>query len=175
MIVYRHRTKDTNEVFYIGITNDKCRPSLKKRRNPLWTNIYEKHGRIVDIIATGLTRDQACELEKSLIFLYGRRIDNSGTLANLTNGGDMYNHSEKSKKQMSIIAKNRTKETLLKIKENIVKGGDHYKARKIINPSTGAIYNSIKEASEGEGIKYGILRKILSGERKTNEKNIKYY
>lgn len=175
MIVYIHKTKDSDTIFYVGISYSANRASLKKRRNPIWTNIYNKHGRVFEIIAEGLSREEACEFEKSIIKQYGKRIDGTGILANITDGGDQFNHCSESKKKMSDIANKRSKELLLKIKEKIPKGSNHYMARTVRNKITGKKYGSIKEAAESENINYKRLRKLLSGEIKTNNSNIEYY
>lgn len=104
MIVYRHRKITDLEVFYVGISGDKTRHNNKVSRSSFWKNIESKHGRSVEIIASGLTRDDACELEEFLIQEYGRRDLGTGLLVNLTTGGDFFKHSELSKKKMSIIA-----------------------------------------------------------------------
>ena len=86
-LVYKHLTTDGN-IFYIGLSNNKTRPFHFHNRNNLWHKIYNKYGCVVEIIAENLTKEEACELEQSLIEKYGKRCDNSGCLANITSGGD---------------------------------------------------------------------------------------
>jgi hypothetical protein len=105
VIVYRHVRLDTNEVFYIGIGNEK-RPYNKHRRNKLWKNIVNKTEYRVDILFDDLTLEQAYEKEKEFIQLYGRKDLGLGTLANLTDGGDgVHNLSDETKKKLSEIRK----------------------------------------------------------------------
>jgi len=85
--VYRHRRNDTNEVFYIGIGKN-SRYCSKKDRNQHWFNVVNKVGFTPEIIASGLTREDAAELEILLIQEYGRKDKGLGNLVNMTDGGD---------------------------------------------------------------------------------------
>ena len=85
-IVYQHRRKDTNEVFYVGIGKTKKR-AFKFGRNSYWNNIAYK-GYEIEIIFENITWEQAIQKEKELILLYGRKDLGLGTLVNMTNGGD---------------------------------------------------------------------------------------
>jgi len=101
MVVYRHRRLDTNDVFYIGIGDNK-RAHNKSARSVYWKNIVKKHGYSVEILATDLSREDACELEILLIQEYGRKDLGLGKLINMTNGGDgNLNPSEEWKKAAS--------------------------------------------------------------------------
>jgi hypothetical protein len=86
--VYKHLRKDTNEVFYIGIGIKKNRATSKFGRNSIWKKIVDKTDYIVEIIENDLTWKEACEKEKELIKFYGRIDLNTGTLSNMTDGGD---------------------------------------------------------------------------------------
>lgn len=84
--VYVHMRKTNGEIFYVGKgVRDRWR---KLDRNYRWENIASKHGVICDIVANSLTNEEACILEKKLISLYGRLDCQTGTLANLTDGGE---------------------------------------------------------------------------------------
>lgn len=85
-VVYRHR-KPNGEVFYVGIGNER-RPTSKWDRNQWWNNVVNKYVYEVEILATGLSWEDACELEELLIEEYGRKDLGTGTLVNLTNGGE---------------------------------------------------------------------------------------
>lgn len=87
--VYLHRKKSNGQLFYVGISSNKRRPNRVDNRNPIWTNIYNKHGRTVEIIADNLSQKDACELEKFIIKLFGRRDLGTGCLANMCNGGEI--------------------------------------------------------------------------------------
>ncbi len=86
-IVYQHRRKDTNDIFYIGIGKNKNR-ALAYGRNPHWNRVADKYGYEVDILIDGCTWEEACEIEKGLIKDYGRADLGLGKLVNLTDGGD---------------------------------------------------------------------------------------
>ena len=88
--VYRHIRLDKNVPFYIGIGSDAnyYRATRKSQRSEFWKRIVSKTPYEVEIIVDYLTWEQALEKEKEFIQLYGRRDLNTGTLVNLTDGGD---------------------------------------------------------------------------------------
>jgi hypothetical protein len=87
--IYRHIRLDKNEPFYIGISNlnDYSRSTCIDR-NDIWNKIVAKSDYEVEILLQDLTWQQACEKEKEFIKLYGRKNNNTGILANLTDGGE---------------------------------------------------------------------------------------
>jgi hypothetical protein len=87
-IVYQHLRKDTNEVFYVGIGKKETRAKSKARNNPYWHHIVKKYGYTIEIVFKDLTWEDACIKEKELISKYGRIDLKTGTLVNLTDGGD---------------------------------------------------------------------------------------
>jgi len=90
--VYRHIRIDKNIPFYIGIGNKKdyarAYDYKPDKRNIYWSRIYNKTKIEIEILFDGLTKDQAVEKEKEFIALYGRVDNNTGILANMTDGGD---------------------------------------------------------------------------------------
>lgn len=89
--VYRHIRLDKNEPFYIGISNteDGYKRAYKKTcRNKHWTNIVKSCKYEVEILMENLTIEEVKEKEKEFIKLYGRVDLKTGTLVNLTDGGD---------------------------------------------------------------------------------------
>jgi predicted GIY-YIG superfamily endonuclease len=91
MIVYIHKNPKTKEIFYVGIgvKEERANRFGGSKRNQFWNKYVKKHGEpIVEIVARFETRQQAAELEMELIKKYGRRIDGSGQLVNITIGGD---------------------------------------------------------------------------------------
>lgn len=91
MIVYFHRHPITNEIFYVGIGASKERAYRfgGNKRNQYWNNYVKKHGiPIVEIVHEVETRKEAADLEQKYIAQYGRRVDGSGQLVNMTIGGD---------------------------------------------------------------------------------------
>jgi hypothetical protein len=93
-VVYQHRRKDNNNIFYIGIGKSRNRAYSKINRNKHWWNIVNKTGYEVDILIEGCTWKQACDIEKGIISSYGRADLGLGLLVNLTDGGEgIYNLS----------------------------------------------------------------------------------
>lgn len=87
-IVYRHRKKSNNEVFYIGIGKTEKRANSKYSRNRYWKNIVKKHDYKAEILTKDISWEDAKELEVFLILEYGRRDLNTGPLCNMTDGGE---------------------------------------------------------------------------------------
>lgn len=193
-VVYKHIRLDTNEVFYIGI-GDKYRPYIKHNRNKWWKNITNKTDYKVEIISKNLTIQESCEIETYLIHYYGRSDLKLGNLVNLTFGGEGvlgFKHSEESKLKMKITNKGKTKkgnkcskETKLKLsiinsnykhtekaKYNI--SLNNKRKQKIIDTSTGIIYDSITEVLKIFNLKQSTLCSYLSGKRK-NKTSFKYF
>jgi len=87
--VYRHIRLDKNEPFYIGIGNNNIyRLNEKNRRNVIWKQITTKTKYEIEVLLDNLTWEEACNKEIELISLYGRIDLKTGTLANMTSGGD---------------------------------------------------------------------------------------
>lgn len=88
--VYKHIRLDKNEPFYIGIGSDKCyfRAFDINNRNMHWNHIVNKTQYSIEIIFDNLSWNDACQLEKEFITLYGRRDLKKGTLVNMTDGGE---------------------------------------------------------------------------------------
>lgn len=133
--LYRHVRLDKNEVFYIGI-GSLSRPKSKRNRNIYWKRIVNISEYRVDILYTSDSKDFILQKEIEFIKLYGRKNLGMGTLCNMTDGGDgisgyVFNedqrkfisnrtrgelnpnygvkHTEETRKNLSIIAKNRFK------------------------------------------------------------------
>jgi hypothetical protein len=88
-LVYRHRRLDNDKIFYIGISKDNYRPYADGRyRNKVWNRIVKKTNYYVEIIANDISYEDAIELEIFLISIYGKLINGTGTLSNLTDGGE---------------------------------------------------------------------------------------
>lgn len=105
--LYKHYTHE-GRLFYIGI-GKKCKGNthyqIYKRaydvcgRNFLWKRMYKKYGREVVISADYLNEEDCKKLEIELIAYYGKIIDHSGILCNLSNGGEgRFGDSSNSKK-----------------------------------------------------------------------------
>lgn len=99
-VLYVHRN-DVKGIFYVGI-GSLTRAYSTRGRNQYWERIVNKYGYTVEILEDSLTWDEACEKEIYLISYYGRLNNNTGTLVNMTDGGDgVINLSEESRKKMS--------------------------------------------------------------------------
>jgi hypothetical protein len=97
--VYAHYTADTNQLFYIGIGSHRPGETVGRKylrayscavsqRNFLWIAKYNKHGRTVSILFDNLTEKEAKEKEIELIAQYGTCINKTGTLCNISGGGE---------------------------------------------------------------------------------------
>lgn len=90
--VYKHIRLDTNKPFYVGISkhDDKKykRAYNKNKRNPIWKKIVSKTNYKVEIIEDNIDIKTAKEKEIELILFYGRLDIGTGSLCNLTDGGD---------------------------------------------------------------------------------------
>ena len=167
-IVYRHRRLDTNDIFYIGIGKDKYRATSKTCRNKYWYNIVNKTDYSVEILYNNVSWDEAKDLEMLLIKLYGRKYLNTGTLCNLTEGGDGrlgFKHSEKTKRKMKKSANGFCE----KAKENCLNSV----RRKVIDVNTGKIFSSVKEVVENSKYSASTIFRYLNGKTK-NKTNFKY-
>lgn len=87
-VVYLHRRKDTNEVFYVGVGKNKRRAFVRAKRNPHWKAIVNKYDYNVEIAFKGLSYDEALTIEQELIALIGRSDKGEGPLTNMTDGGE---------------------------------------------------------------------------------------
>jgi hypothetical protein len=199
-IVYQHIRKDTNEVFYVGIGKNENRAYDKTGRNPHWQNIVKKADYYVEIVYRGLQWGLACNMEQYLIESYGRQDKKTGTLCNMTDGGNGRKSSIVSKEtRLKISEKNKGKNTWMagkkmseetkrkisekskgkkmsedaKIKMSLTRNLENSCGRKkVINIETGEIYISISECIRSTGAKK--LFEKLNGSRK-NKTPFRYY
>lgn len=113
-VVYRHIREDKDQVFYIGIGVEVGRAYRTSRKNKIWNDIVSKTNYRVEILISSITREEAIELEIGLIKYYGRMDTGTGTLSNMTDGGDGgpnfkgKKHTEEWKKNMSEILRGRS-------------------------------------------------------------------
>jgi predicted GIY-YIG superfamily endonuclease len=124
-IVYQHKRLDTNEVFYVGIGKNINRAYSKHSRSKIWKDTIKNRKYSIEILFENLTWEEACIKEKELISKYGRKDLGTGSLINLTEGGEgVANPSEEVRRKngeahKGLIAWNRglTKETDVRIAE----------------------------------------------------------
>lgn len=187
-IVYCHTNK-INGKKYIGITcqtvSERWGRHGEKYKSQKFGRAIEKYGWENfnhEILFVGLSADEAKEIEKELIQKYNTFGKNG---YNTTLGGDGvsgFKFSEKSRKQMSESAKNRTddrsKSEEYKKERSIIcrKIGQTIATKpavKVID-SDGNIYDNILQASEALNINYYTLWDQIRGRRK-NKSGVKIY
>jgi len=139
--VYQHIRLDTSEVFYVGIGSDntfyRANLKCKRCRTEHWHNIVKKHGYKIKIVANNISWEEACQTEKNLIKCIGRKINGSGSLVNITEGGE------------GIPGFKHSKESILKTINS-----EGYKNRKLSNDHLkGKTYEEIHGKEKAEEIK----------------------
>jgi len=123
-IVYLHKKKGTDEVFYVGIGKTEKRAFEEKNRNQYWKNVLHKYGFDVVITHKNICWEEACVIEKYLIAFYR----NYFKLCNLTDGGQGilgFKKSDEMKNNSRIgmlgkrnsLGTKRSKETIEKIRQ----------------------------------------------------------
>jgi hypothetical protein len=101
---YLHIRNDTGEIFYVGLGNEK-RAHKKDNRNTYWARIVNKHGYTVKYLGDRSV-EEAKALEKSLIKIFGRKDLKTGSLINMTDGGDgVFNLAKESKEKIGESSK----------------------------------------------------------------------
>lgn len=115
--VYQHIREDKNETFYIGIgtrskqdlkCNTYSRACSKHIDNNIWLKIIAKTNWRFEILFESNDRKEVEQMEIDLIVKYGRKCDKTGSLSNLTLGGESnlgYKHTEEAIQKISEKAK----------------------------------------------------------------------
>ncbi len=85
--IYFHKRADDGVVFYVGIGIGR-RAYRESNRSQFWKRIVEKHGYNIEFPHKDLTQDEAKQLEIHYISAFGRLDRGTGTLCNMTDGGD---------------------------------------------------------------------------------------
>jgi hypothetical protein len=152
---YVYILKDNNDkIFYVGkgcrsrnsshrnnAKNNRQEPVYKKIRK-LWSNGFDYK---FEKVKSNLSEEEACNLEKNLIKIYGRKFD-GGILLNVTFGGEGsfgYKHSEQTKQKMreAWILRRITNKVSEETKQKI---SQSRKGSKVSNFTKLKISNSIK-------------------------------
>jgi len=162
--IYCHYRLDKNEPFYVGIgtkpkkyrtvSNEYNRAFDSKKRNSIWKRITAKTDYEVEILFESFDRIEIQNKEIEFICLYGRIDDKTGTLCNLTSGGDggngiKWTESQKEKQRFKM--------------KGINAGGKKYCARKVIDLNTMTVYDCIKSAAKHLKVDESGLGKMLKG------------
>lgn len=114
--LYRHIRLDKNEVFYVGIgtkalinkikfKDEYHRAFNKSKRSNFWKKIVAKTEYRVEILMESDSREFIEKKEKEFINLYGRLNTKSGTLCNLTDGGEYHPINVESKNNHKVYSK----------------------------------------------------------------------
>ena len=110
--VYLHRRPDKNVVFYVGRGKKytRCSPTFRaydeRRRSAQWKSIVARNNGIfhVEIVCWCDSLEEVLQKEREYIRRFGKQIDGTGTLINLTDGGDGslgLKHSDAARRKMS--------------------------------------------------------------------------
>ena len=148
-LVYTHRRKDNDNVFYIGCSKNENRPEDTVRRSDGWKEIHSSFGCNVEVVKRNLSKENALELEKFM-------IEETENLSNkVYNGWKSWNSG------ISLTDKH---------KENL--SDNSGKAKQVLNIDSGLVYKNIREAAKLNNINYSTLRGKLNGTR-TNNTNLR--
>ena len=150
-VVYIHKRKDNDSIFYVGMGNLK-RVTDKKNRNNHWNNVVSKYGYYAEVVAKDLSIDDAYELEMFLISELGRKDLKKGNLVNMTDGGDGCTNWNDY----------RTKNMIEKNRDNMKSVSQYDKDGNLVNT-----YRSISYASKETGLHRQSIRDCAKGKIKT--------
>jgi len=186
-IVYFHRRKNDNEVFYVGIGTNKGRAFKISNRTEFWKKTAVKHGYVIEIVHNNITMEEAIEYEIQYIKQFGRKDKGLGNLVNMTDGGEgtlgkvvnekgrehakmlgLSNkgrkHSEDSKRRMSESQKGKIvkEETKRKLSEGRLREKHHlYGTRASLETR-----KKMSESQKGRIIKPESIKKLVETRRK---------
>lgn len=100
--IYFHKRADDGVIFYVGVGVGR-RATVVKNRSDFWKRIVEKHGYTIEYPHKDISQEEAKQLEIHYISVFGRLDKHTGTLCNMTDGGDGrvgYECSEETKEKM---------------------------------------------------------------------------
>lgn len=166
--IYEHRRPDTGNVFYVGRGKLYRRSTIlprrafnQDRRNSIWYGIVERNNGkyFVEIVAWCETAEEVNKLERDTIAKYGKIIDETGTLCNLTDGGEGaegYVHSDLAKAKMKAAHDaNPARAERFKSKEFIEQRVKTLRARGYKGSMLGKTHSAIARAKMSEQRKGG--------------------
>lgn len=107
--IYTHTRVGDEHPFYVG-KGFGNRAYSTQSRSQFWKNVA-KDGYRIEFEFENLSEEDAFQMEKDMIKMYGRRDLGTGCLVNLTGGGEGSSgwvHSEESRKKISKVKKGNT-------------------------------------------------------------------
>lgn len=127
--VYTHIRLDTGKVFYVGKGKGR-RAFWQNQRNKHWKAIVAKTGFDVHFVASGLTEEEAFQLEKETISYFGRV-----NLANYTDGGDGASGAKRSLElkelmRQKMLGRKFSLETIDKMRKAAKQRGPEFQAKR---------------------------------------------
>lgn len=180
-VVYKH-SKLNGEIFYIGISTGIKRPYSHLNRNKFWHNITNKYKYDINILFNNISYSEAIEIEKYLITYYGRVDKGTGSLINMTDGGEGVVGNIVSEEGRQRMSKSKMGEVWSEERRKNHKSGctnrvlsknarlmmsihnAKTKSKKVIDTKTNIIYNTILDATICLGLNYSRTKAQLSGQ-----------
>jgi hypothetical protein len=159
--VYQHKTKDTNEIFYIGKGTGFRAHS--KVRNKYWHKIASKHAYIVEFVKTNMNEKEALKLELELTKSLKPR-------ANICLGGggvSGYKHSpENLKKMRDFVNSEEFKQRMKKLKTGKLSKNPNKPRKPVICVNSGKQYESVTRAARDLNLSTSFICRVLRGKLK---------
>lgn len=166
MVVYLHRRKKDNQVFYVGIGSEK-RAYSSNSRNKHWKDFVSVYEYYVDITHKNIQRVDACLIERYLIEFY--KTFSKCKLTNKTNGGDGADHY--SSLVMNKIRWSKDSNGRIKL-ANYNRENKSKKVLKItMDGKIIAEYSSAREAARKNKMSQATISKCCLGVYKTSNKH----
>ncbi len=157
--LYRHIRMDTNQVFYIGVGSKSrgstfiqkyIRAYCRYDRRAIWKRIVAKSEYEVEIVMESNNRQYILEKEKEFIKLYGRIDLKTGTLANLTDGGEGGSNKSREQLDKELETRKRTGSYYRNIERlSKFRNGNTYRAKKAyLYSNEGVFFKEFKNMTE---------------------------
>lgn len=177
--LYRHIRLDKNEPFYVGIGTKKkskyhietyIRAHTKYKRGIIWQRVTEKTKYEIEIVLESDDRAYVLQKEKEFIKLYGRMDIKTGTLANLTDGGEGGSNKSREQLDKELITRKKTgsyqrnKERWIKWYDENLRGKPSIRRKMAyiynLNGSFHKSFSSMSECAEYVGMTRSLVCKM---------------
>ena len=149
-ILYVHKNKVTQEVFYVGIGNTRGRAYDEHSRSKEWYNIVNEHYFDVEIVAKSLPKKLANKMEMALIDVYGLENLTNKTAGGLGTKGLRHTEESKAKIAAGQLGIKRSREAV----EKSVQSRRQLKAAYYRHIETGEVIKGLYWACKKHGINY---------------------